>query len=215
MVSHDLTSPLRAVKTYAEELTKDIGVILAEHNSEKLNKIEGISNSLLKLVEDLMVYAKIGQSKEKKTEVKLTNMINKVLFDLEELIIETGGKVEAEQLGVVQAVPNEIQILFHTLIENGLKYHRDGVPPIVEISGEKMKDSYKVVIKDNGRGFDEKQTEKIIWAFRDLQVTSGKYLGLGVGLRTCMKIIENHRGSFAATGKLGEGSIFTLMLPQK
>jgi chemotaxis family two-component system sensor kinase Cph1 len=67
-------------------------------------------------------------------------------------------------------------------------------------------------LKDNGIGFDQKDASRIFDIFQRLHLRN-EYEGSGIGLATCKKIVENHRGSIWADAKLGQGATFCFTLP--
>jgi hypothetical protein len=72
----------------------------------------------------------------------------------------------------------------------------------------------RIVVKDNGIGFDPDQSEKIFTTFTRLN-SKDKYEGTGLGLALCKKIVQRHGGSISATGERDVGSEFTILLPAK
>ncbi len=75
-------------------------------------------------------------------------------------------------------------------------------------------DFYKIVVQDNGIGFDEQFREEIFKLFHRLN-SKDRYEGTGIGLALVKKIIEKHQGLVVAHGKPGEGATFELVLPVK
>jgi signal transduction histidine kinase len=71
----------------------------------------------------------------------------------------------------------------------------------------------EICVADNGIGFDEKDNEKIFGLFHRLHGKS-KFEGTGLGLSICKKIVDKHSGTIIAKSKIGEGSQFTIQLPQ-
>ena len=104
--------------------------------------------------------------------------------------------------------------LFLNVIGNAIKYHRPEVAPVVNIQCDNGGDSYKITLQDNGIGFDPKYLEKIFKPFERLH-TASEFKGNGMGLAICRKIVELHGGRLSAGSIPGEGSIFTITLPQK
>src|SRR5947209_15476973 len=83
--------------------------------------------------------------------------------------------------------------LLQNLISNALKFHRDGVPPLITISGSIEGDRAQIAVADNGIGFEEKYAERIFTMFERLH-GRGTYEGTGIGLAICRKIVERHGG---------------------
>ena len=72
----------------------------------------------------------------------------------------------------------------------------------------------RVVVADNGIGFDNRHAERIFAAFQRLHGRS-EYEGSGIGLAICKKIIEHHGGIIYATGIPDDGAIFSIILPAR
>ncbi len=70
----------------------------------------------------------------------------------------------------------------------------------------------KIIVKDNGIGFNADHSESIFITFSRLN-SKDKYEGTGLGLALCKKIVERHKGFIYADGKEGEGATFTIILP--
>jgi signal transduction histidine kinase len=70
----------------------------------------------------------------------------------------------------------------------------------------------RIVVEDNGIGFDEQYLERIFAPFQKLHGRS-EYEGTGMGLAICKKIVERHGGSITAKSTPGKGSLFVIDLP--
>ena len=118
-----------------------------------------------------------------------------------------------------------MQQLMQNLVGNALKFHRDGVPPVVRISGEIVPgsaprfqgesaaaDRCVITVADNGIGFDQKHSERVFAAFERLHGRSA-YEGTGIGLSIVRKIVWRHGGHIVATGMPDQGATFTVTLP--
>jgi signal transduction histidine kinase len=73
---------------------------------------------------------------------------------------------------------------------------------------------YELRVQDTGIGFEPRFTERIFGLFQRLH-SRDQYDGSGVGLAICRKIAERHGGSISATGELGKGATFAVVLPAK
>jgi len=99
------------------------------------------------------------------------------------------------------------------------------VPPVVEVEGElenpppdpdtgESVPRYRITVRDNGIGFDEKYRDRIFDVFQRLHGRD-EYEGTGVGLAICRKIAERHGGTIAAHSRPGEGATFVVTLPAR
>ena len=150
-------------------------------------------------------------------------MLDDVHSDLEIRLREVEGQIDAQPLPIIEADPTQIRQLLQNLIGNGLKFHRDDVPPIISIRATVEQDEAtddrpdpppmcRLVVEDNGIGIEEKYLDRIFTPFKRLYGRS-QYEGTGMGLAICQRIAQRHGGSIAVTSKPGRGTRFTVSLP--
>jgi signal transduction histidine kinase len=148
-----------------------------------------------------------------------------VLSDLEVRLQQTGGRVEVDNLPIIDADPLQMRQLLQNLISNALKFHRPGQPPQVWLKSSPIGDleqqaadmptsamMCQIIVSDNGVGFDQKYQEQIFQAFQRLHGRSA-YEGTGMGLAICRRIAERHKDTISATSTLGQGATFIVTLP--
>jgi signal transduction histidine kinase len=108
-------------------------------------------------------------------------------------------------------------LLWQNLLSNALKFCQDGVPPVIEIGmveDAPMPDGFcRLIIADNGIGFEEKYLDRIFTVFRRLH-TRQDFEGTGIGLAICRRIVERHNGRIWATSIPNQGSTFYIELPR-
>lgn len=217
IVSHDFQEPLRKISIFSDRLDGD-GQKLNEKGAYYLERLQNSVKRMQDLMNDLVKYSKVVPSKSKSIQtVNLEDIIQKVLIDLEILLNETEGKVEIEPLSTIQADPFQMRGLFQNLIANSLKYHKNGIPPLIKIKGQNsasQSEFYEIRVEDNGIGFDEKYSSRIFRPFERLH-RDDEFKGTGMGLTLCKKIVERHGGSIEAKSKVNEGTIFIINLPLK
>jgi signal transduction histidine kinase len=106
--------------------------------------------------------------------------------------------------------------LFYNLVNNSLKFSAPDRPPVIRVSSEMVVregvEMTKIVISDNGIGFNDEYAEKIFDTFTRLN-SKDKYEGTGLGLALCKKIVERHHGRISAAGEKDKGASFTVLLP--
>jgi signal transduction histidine kinase len=109
--------------------------------------------------------------------------------------------------------PDQMRQIFQNLIGNALKFHRPGVPPVVEVYALRRAPGLaQIYVVDNGIGFEMKDAARVFLPFHRLHGRS-EYEGTGIGLTICQKIAERHGGTIHAESTPGEGSRFIVTLP--
>lgn len=217
VISHDLKEPMRKILMYTSRLdTKSY----PEADRNPINVIRSSAFRLDSLVDDIVKFA-LTSLKEEVTPVYLDQVFKDVTDDLEVLIKERAAVITSGSLPVIQGSRVQMRQLFSNLIVNAIKYAREGVPPVINISceitkhrnhhGMKVK-CYKIAIEDNGIGMDPAYISKIFVIFQRLHLRN-EYSGNGIGLSICKKIMENHGGRIEVESELDKGSTFKLFFP--
>jgi light-regulated signal transduction histidine kinase (bacteriophytochrome) len=135
-----------------------------------------------------------------------------VLSDLENQIERAKGHVEIGELPTIEADPTQMHQLLQNLIGNGLKFHLQDRPPLIQVSAKIEGKVCKISITDNGIGFDIQYLDRIFKPFQRLH-SREEYEGSGMGLAICRRIVERHGGIITASSTQGEGATFILILP--
>jgi light-regulated signal transduction histidine kinase (bacteriophytochrome) len=106
----------------------------------------------------------------------------------------------------------QLQLLFHHLLSNSLRYRKPGVPPRIEISAERLWSAeWRFCVRDSGLGFDPAHSTGMFAPFRRLH--GREISGTGLGLTLCRRIVERHGGRIWAEGVAGKGAAFCFTLP--
>lgn len=213
IASHDLKEPMRKIQSFGSILEEDFSESLGESGRAYLERIINAAQRMQALIDGLLAYSRITTKPNPFCPLSLENIAFEVISDLEIALKQSAGSVTIGELPEVLADPLQMRQLIQNLIGNSIKYHRDNLPPVVEITGCIVNDMLEVTVSDNGIGFDDRYAERIFGVFERLHGRSDKYEGTGVGLSICKKIVERHGGSIHAYGKCGEGSRFVFTLP--
>jgi PAS domain S-box-containing protein len=220
IASHDLQEPLRKVQAFGDRLVSRYNHVLDETGQDYLRRMQEAAERMRNLITDLLTYSRLSSSGKSFASIDLGEIIREVMVDFETRLEKTQGQVIVGTLTCVEADALQMRQLFQNLISNSLKYSHPDMPPVVEITGEHIsfvpgaEPSYRIIVKDNGIGFDNKYSERIFELFQRLHSHS-EYEGTGIGLAICRKIIDQHSGSIEATGVPGEGATFAIILPLK
>jgi signal transduction histidine kinase len=218
VASHDLKEPLRKIKTFSGRLEADPATVLSEKSQQYLEKVHSATNRMFNMIDGVLNYSMINATEQDKGFVSLQDVIRSIESDLELLIQQKGAIIEYLQLPEIEGAPVLLHQLFYNLLNNALKFSKDGVTPLIHISAtiifEDGKEYAAIEVQDNGIGFEPQFAEKIFHTFARLN-SKDQYEGTGLGLSLCRKIVQRHGGSIQATGKKGEGAVFSLRLPVK
>ncbi|MGV7222317.1 MAG: PAS domain S-box protein [Nitrospinales bacterium] len=214
IAAHDLGDPLRKVISFGNRL-KETNAKLDKRGLDYINRMQKSTIEMQSLINDLLTYSKVtitGKPFEKKS---LSDIGEESLYNLETRRIKTKGKINIEKLPIVEVIPSLMRQLFQNLIGNALLYHREGIAPLINITGQSIGDeNVKILFEDNGLGFEEKYLERVFQPFQRLHGRSA-YEGTGMGLAICKKIVEHHHGTITAKSALGAGSTFVVTIPVK
>ena len=226
VTSHDLQEPLRKINTFSDRLESKHADQLNEEGSRIIKRISYASSRMRDLIEDLANYTSLIRHNEPRTKVDLNNVIESCIHQHIEEINQKGAKIMHDKLPVIHGYRNQLHLLFDALISNSLKFSKEDTPPYISIvsaqsseeislPGSKSPASQhvKIVIKDNGIGFDNEFAEKVFGIFQRLHNQHSEYSGKGVGLAIVKRVMANHNGHVFAMGKLTEGAEFTLLFP--
>jgi PAS domain S-box-containing protein len=227
VASHDMHEPLRKILTFSERLKSRFEVSLGDDGRIYLDRIWASADSMRNLIDNLLEFSKVSSGTRSFVQCDLNSVIQAVKADQELRIEETSTTINVMKLPVIEAVPPELKQLFNNLIGNALKFRRKDVQPLVDISctvlSHKEKSDlllpfnrvfYEIKIQDNGIGFEPAYAQKIFEIFQRLHGKT-EYAGSGIGLAICKKIVDNHDGIIYATSQPGQGSVFSVILPEK
>jgi light-regulated signal transduction histidine kinase (bacteriophytochrome) len=214
ITSHDLKTPIRKIANFCSFIENE-ETDLSDKGKLNLLKIGTAAKHAADLIEGILSYSQLGEETIPHKTIDLNETVLKVEEYLEVEIREAKGKVEYNDLPTIFGNELQIEQLFENLISNSLKYRRDGIDPIIEIThSKKNRDGLQISLKDNGVGFNNIYAEKIFDPFQRLDGDISK-LGSGLGLSICKKIMLRHEGDIVAEGKVGRGANFTLTFKKR
>jgi chemotaxis family two-component system sensor kinase Cph1 len=211
VASHDLKEPLRMVTSFSQLLAQRYRGKLDPDADEFIGYIVEGAHRMDALINDLLDFSRVASQRKPFAPTDMNRVVEKVIHDLSVTIREKGAEVEVGPLPTVMADNSQMTQLFQNLIANAIKFH--GNDPIrIEIRAEKLDDEYKFSVRDNGIGIPQEYFEKIFVIFQRLH-TSEKYVGTGIGLAICRRIVERHGGRIWAESEVGQGSTFFFTIP--
>jgi PAS domain S-box-containing protein len=218
VASHDLQEPLRKVQAFGDRLKAVCDTALNPQASDYLDRILNATRRMQSLIQDLLTLARVTSQARPFFPVDLARVAREVLSDLEVRIAQTNASVEVGDLPTIYADALQMRQLLQNLIGNALKFHQEGKSPSVQVYagkadfGPAASGMFRLVVEDNGIGFDEKYLDRIFTVFQRLHSRT-EYEGTGIGLAVCRKIAQRHGGDITARSTPGKGTSFLVSLP--
>ncbi len=211
-VSHDLRAPLRSIKGYAKILEEDYAEALDEYGRSAIEVIIENVDRMNQFISDILEFSRLGRSKTRIEPIELTPMVKRIWQEIhgeEPLRLDLRIDVQKPALnsGLVQ-----LQQICLNLLTNSIKYSRDIDTPWVKFSSYERDNATIIEVEDNGIGFNMKYANAIFTVFNRL-VPDGKYEGSGIGLAIVKRMVEKLQGTITVQSKPGEGTTFTIILP--
>ncbi len=213
IASHDLQEPLRKIQAFGSILVTKQKGLLDPEAQDITSRITRAASRMSELLRSLLNYSRTGTSELNYKPVSLTEVARDAVSDLELLINKVKGSVEISELPTVDADAQLLRQLFQNIIENSIKYRKESEPPVVKIYGNITDSVCRIVVEDNGIGFDECYSPKIFKPFERLHGRNAPYTGTGMGLAICKKIVTRHGGEITARSIQGQGATFIVTLP--
>ncbi|WP_253737547.1 PAS domain S-box protein [Halohasta salina] len=210
--SHDLQEPLRTVSSYLTLLERRYGEDLDGDATEFIEFAVDGADRMRNMIQALLAYSRVDTRGESFEAVELSGLFKRVTDSLGVKIAETDAAVSTPTTeATVMGDPSQLAQLFQNLIDNGIKYNRGH--PEVDISVRSHDGMVTVDVSDNGIGIEADQRDGIFEVFQRLH-TREEFDGTGIGLSICRKIVDRHGGDIEVNSQPGEGSTFTIMLPE-
>lgn len=212
VASHDLQEPLRKIQSFASRLKAKCETSLGEEGCDYLMRMEKAAHRMSRLLSALLDYSKVAAKTNPFVPVSFSDVAEDVLSDLELTLEDAGARVELDALPTIEADPDQMRQLLRNLISNALKYRRSGEAMTIRVRGMVEDGEARILVEDNGIGFEEKYLDRIFKPFQRLHGRN-EYEGLGMGLAICRKVAERHGGTITARSMPGQGSTFIITLP--
>lgn len=219
LASHQLRSPLTAIKGYASMLTEGDFGKLDDKQSEAVNRIYASAQGLVNVVEDLLNVSKIEQG-GMKYEFMPVDLGKLVLQLSDEMKITAQNKhldfkttIPENDVLMINADPTKIKQVFLNLVDNSIKYTQTG---FVNIDLHRADDNQSVIfqVRDSGVGISPETKAKLFEKFSRGEGGKLNTGGSGLGLYLAKEIAKAHKGDIVIDSEgLGKGSVFTVMLP--
>ena len=213
-LGHDLKSPLNAVIGFADIMAAEIKGPLPEAYSDYPGLIRESGQVLLRLVEDMLDYAKseAGHLELDRSVMDIAASGESVMRQSEEGARQKGVKLrfEGQHEVLASADANAIRRIWDNLVSNAIKYSSSG--QVVTLKVEQRDDGVVMSVRDMGAGMDESDLERIAAPFEQGRNARGR-AGTGLGLAMVKRLAELHDGKVTIRTAPGQGTLVRVVLP--
>ena len=215
-ISHDLKTPLTAIKGYVEGIMDGVADT-PEKMDRYIRTIYNKTNDMDRLINELNFYSKIEANRIPYTFSKINvkdyfeDCVEEMGIELESKGFAFSYKNEVEDDVEVIADAEQIKRVINNIISNSVKY-MDKSDPKIDIRVKDVGDFVQIEIEDNGRGIGTKELPNIFERFYRADASRHSAGGSGIGLSIVKKIIEDHGGKIWASSTLGKGPVMYFVL---
>jgi two-component system phosphate regulon sensor histidine kinase PhoR len=213
-VSHELRTPLTSIIALAETL--ETGAIdNPEHNRRFLTIIQKNAARMHRLIADILELSAIeaGNVKVKQEVVQLHPLVEDVIGSLSAAASTQAITLQnlVPQEAKVLADPHRLVQMLTNLIDNAIKFNRDGGAVSIKYEGG-VRD--KITVEDTGEGIPTHHLDRLFERFYRVDRARSRELGgTGLGLAIVKHLARAHDGEVTVESRFGEGTSFTIELP--
>ncbi len=227
VASHDLQEPLRKITIFSERLSLKLSQVIDGEVVNYLRRMMNAAENMRVLIDNLLEFSRVNRKEGQFERTDINGILKESETELEFEIAESETGIVSGPLPWLEVIPLQIRQLFNNLLSNAMKFRKPGSKNTIRIESREVPESewrglglnesvryYEITVSDNGIGFEQQYAEKIFQIFTRLNGKS-EYPGTGIGLAICKKIVDNHGGHISATGEMGQGAKFSIILPEK
>ncbi len=211
-VSHDLRAPLRSMESYARILYDEHADRLSDEGRHFAFRIMKNAEKMDRLMLDVLTMSRVSRSELILVPLDLDKVLQEVIDQYPDLAAAHRVITAETPLGKVLADHSSLIQCFSNLLQNALKFVPKDRVPEIRVSSERIDETLKISVRDNGVGIDPQMHARIFGMFE----RAGPFdvPGTGIGLAIVKKAVERMGGTVGVTSELGAGASFWIQLPE-
>ena len=219
-MSHEIRTPINAIMGMNE-------MVLRESKDEVIRdyslNIQNASKTLLSLINDILDFSKIEAGKMEiipvtyDTAVLLNDVVNMIDIKAKQKQLEFRVDIDSTIPSMLYGDEVRNRQIIVNLLNNAVKYTKQGY---IKLSVTSIRDedrfTLRIQVSDSGIGIKEEDLKNLFEGFRRLDLEQNRNIeGTGLGLAITQRLVEQMNGRMEVSSIYGEGSVFTVYLPQK
>ena len=211
ITSHDLQEPLRKIRMFVSLIEDDEAVLVNKKVSGTISKITRSAERMHNLLNDLLTFDNSRRLTAHNHNQPVD--LNKILQDIKTQYEDLDFHINiVGDFPTIKGGNMLVKQLFSNIIDNSIKFSHPERTLRVDISYENIDEKIRILVADNGIGFDPKFEEVIFKVFKRVNNKSN-IRGTGVGLSVCKKIVDSMYGNIYAKSVENEGTRIFIDLP--
>jgi len=186
---------------------------LSDDFNEALGFIKSSIGKMDRLISAILHLTREGRREFQPVPIDLRELVEGIVATVAHQAAEADAQIRVQPLPTIVSDRLALEQIFSNLIDNALKYLRNGVAGDIAISGETKLGFAIIEVTDNGRGIDAKDHQRIFDLFR--RAGPQDRPGQGIGLAHVRALVRRLGGTLSVSSELDAGSTFTVTLPVK
>ena len=173
--------------------------------------MQQVTHGMTSLIDDLLHLSRASTAPLKKEPVNLTGLVTRIAEDLKRGDPKRQVEFMIAHVPPVEADEGLMRVALDNLVRNSWKYTSRHQQACIEFGAINRRGETLYYVRDDGAGFDPKQSDELFQPFHRLHNRSD-FPGTGIGLATVQRILARHGGRIWAEGAVEKGATFWFTL---
>ena len=219
-MTHELKTPISTIGLAADLLRSESVASSEEQRNQLADMIKSENDRMHQQVQTILDEAQMDREgiHPKRSKVSLHKLLGNIRDRFKLKLEEEGGSLNVKMESTEDLVLIDdvlIANMFNNLVDNAIKYHREGVPPDIAISTKDARKHIRVRVEDNGIGMSKETMSRIFERFYRAHTGNlHNVKGFGIGLSYVKSIADAHGIKIRVESTVGKGSVFTIDFPK-